>query len=185
VRAAGIPIAIAAGLHCSIIALQARTGQVSLWWLGLCPAAAVSGGKGKARGDGSGVGSGGGGSSKGAAPATIVASVAAPVAASVAAPVAAPVAEGHAVVVCDSGEERGRSKEDDTTNSDALKENRRNRVILAIGSAREAGARAGGDMGGEGRRPVACAVMGVDVDSGDAGCAGCRAKAFLLHQLRA
>ena len=142
-RAAGIPIAIAAGLHCSIIALQAKTGQVSLWWLGLCPAAAVSGGMGKARVDGSGVGSGGGGSSGGAAPATVSASVAAPV--------AAPVAEGHAVIVCDSGQERGRSKEDredSATHSDALK---RNRVLLAIGGAREAGARAGGDMGGEGR----------------------------------
>ena len=57
-------------------------------------------------------------------------------------------------------------------------------VLLAIGAAHEGRVRAGGDVGGGGRKPVVCAVMGDDVDPG-AGCASCRAKALLLQQLHA
>ena len=57
-------------------------------------------------------------------------------------------------------------------------------MLLAIGAAQEGRPRAGGDFGGGGRKPIVCAVMSDEVDPG-AGCASCRATAFLLRQLHA
>ena len=88
---------------------------------------------------------------------------------------------GHSVLCCQT-EDGGEGVGD---GADTTAQSRRGEgadMTIAIGGAQEkGGAAAGAGAAGWGRKPVVFAVIGQDVDLG-AGCAGCRAKAFLMEQ---
>ena len=190
---AATPVALSAALHCSVAALADKSHHVSLWWLGRCPIPAGQGGDPGAEKRGRLASPAVGGSAgEDAAPSDGG---------------AGRLRQDHARQEGDGRTNHAGSSRHDGPRPQLLQARERGRegggadshaalpchgrgsagkdaVLLAIGAAHEGRARAGGDVGGGGRKPVVCAVMGDDVDPG-AGCASCRAKAFLLRQLRA
>lgn len=173
---------VSAALHCSVVALADKSHHVSLWWLGRCPIQAAHGGakgdekKGKdSQAAGSSYvgdakyGSGGSELHRHGEDPEAIASV-------------TRGANSHATLPCcrrstGSGNTQ-RGVEQSSVNAGS------GGVLLAIGAAQEGRQRAGGDFEGGGRKPIVCAVMGDEVNPG-AGCASCRASAFLLRQLHA
>jgi hypothetical protein len=175
-------VTVSAALHCSVAALADKSHNVSLWWLGHCPIQAAQGrdkGEEKRSKSSHAAGSSDAGDARyGAGGSELHRHGGDPDAsASV-----TRSADSHATLPC-----RRRSTGSGKTLLGLEEESvraGRGGVLLAIGAAQEGRPRAGGDFGGGGRKPIVCAVMGDDVDPG-AGCASCRATAFLLRQLHA
>jgi len=161
------PVAVCAGLQCSVVGVRDKVGNVSLWSLGRCPDLSTR--RGIARKErATPVDAGQGKSALGAESAGIGAQ-----------PLSSGAIEsvGHAVLCCQGGDggDRVGVKRDTIEGASA-------EMTIAIGGAQEkGGAGAGAGAAGWGRKPVVFAVIGQDVDLG-AGCAGCRAKAFLMGQ---
>ena len=161
---AATPVTVSAALHCSVAALADKSHNVSLWWLGRCPIQAAQGrDKGEERRGKSSHAAGS--SDAGDARASVTRG-----------------ADSHATLPC-RRPSTGSGKTPLGLEEESVRAGRGG-VLLAIGAAQEGRPRAGGDFGGGGRKPIVCAVMSDEVDPG-AGCASCRATAFLLRQLHA
>jgi hypothetical protein len=167
------PLALAAGSHCSVVALRDTRNRVSLWWLGLCTktraadsvgANATRNGWGVRRGGDEGAVRAGGERD----------------------------AEGrdYALMVC--GDEGGRNA-GNTSYTDLLAgetEELPPRGRGSGGGGSSVGEEHGqvrltvGSVTGGRTLPVVWAVLSRDVDVGLAGCASCKAKALLLQSTR-
>jgi hypothetical protein len=166
----GRPVAVAVALQCTVVAFEDKPLSSSLWWLGHCPSpAAEAAVRGQATGR-EGV--------------EDVEHNAHP--------------DYHAFVACEGRDSEGlrghvmkgklpkshrvRESAEQGIEGDAWRE--RAEVMLVMGSEQGGSSRAVGDISEGGGKPVACAVIGYQVDPG-AGCASCRAKTFLLRQVQA
>jgi hypothetical protein len=166
----GRPVAVAAALQCTVVAFEDKHLSSSLWWLGHCPSPAA---EAAVRGHATG--------REGVEDAEHNAHP-----------------DYHAFVACEGRDSEGlrghvmkgnlpksyraREPAEQGSEGDAWRE--RAEVMLVMGSAQGGSLRAGGDISAGGGKAVACAVIGHQVEPG-AGCASCRAKAFLLRQLQA